>query len=275
MKLDTKAYRVDGNKRVKLSRFDPDDVGPFNPDASGKAEARALLKTQKKTLAELQNLLYADSSRSLLIVLQALDAGGKDSTIRKVMSGINPQGVQVTSFKAPTQEELAHDFLWRIHKATPKLGMIGVFNRSHYEDILAVRVKNLAPKKVWSKRYEAVNSFEETLNNAGTAIIKIYLNISRDEQKERFEDRLNEPDKHWKFNPGDLEDRERWEDYQKAFEDIFNKCSTKRAPWYIIPANRKWYRNVLVAGIIIKAIKSMKLNYPSIDYDPSEITIPD
>ena len=275
MKLNTKAYRVDGGARVKLSRFDPGDTGAFNPDSDGKAEARALLKEQKKTLADLQNLLYADSSRSLLVVLQALDAGGKDSTIRKVMSGINPQGVQVTSFKAPTQEELAHDFLWRIHKATPKLGMIGVFNRSHYEDILAVRVKNLAPKKVWSKRYEAINSFEKTLNEAGTAIVKIYLNISKDEQKERFEDRLNEPDKHWKFNPGDLEDRERWDDYTKAFEDVFNNCSTKRAPWYIIPANRKWYRNVLVADIMIEAIKNMGLSYPSIDYDPSEVTIPD
>ena len=191
------------------------------------------------------------------------------------MSGINPQGIRVTSFKAPNQEELAHDFLWRIHKATPKLGMIGVFNRSHYEDILAVRVNKLAPKKVWSKRYEAINAFEETLNEAGTAVIKLYLNISKDEQKRRFEDRLNKADKHWKFNPSDLADRELWDDYRKAFEDVFSRCATKRAPWFIVPANVKWYRDVVVAQIILERLKQMRLSYPGIDYDPGEISIPD
>ena len=275
MTPDVKVYRIDNSERVKLSHFDPADTGKFSPDDAGKAKARKLLKKQKRELAELQNLLYADSSRSLLVVLQAIDAGGKDSTIRKVMSGINPQGIRVTSFKAPNQEELAHDFLWRIHKATPKLGMIGVFNRSHYEDILAVRVNNLVPKEVWSKRYEAINAFEETLNNAGSAIIKLYLNISKDEQKRRFEDRLNKADKHWKFNPNDLADRELWDDYRRAFEDVFSKCATKRAPWFIVPANVKWYRDVVVAQIILERLRRMKLSYPGIDYDPSEISIPD
>ena len=275
MKLPLKTYKVEGQAKVKLSKFDPNDTGPFSADDAGKEKAKALLKKQKDELADLQNVLYADGSRSLLVVLQALDAGGKDGTIRKVTSGINPQGVRVSSFKAPTPEELDHDFLWRIHKVAPRKGMIGIFNRSHYEDVLVVRVRDLVPKKVWSKRYEAINNFEQLLTNAGTSIIKIYLHISKDEQRERFQARLDNPDKNWKFNPGDLEDRKLWSDYQKAFEDVFNKCSTKTAPWYIVPANHKWYRNVIVAQAMIDALKAMKLSYPTIEYDPSEVTIPD
>lgn len=275
MNLPLKDYRIDSSRRVKLDKFDPDDTGPFSADDEGKAEARKLLKKQKKKLADLQNVLYADSSHSLLVVLQALDAGGKDGTIRKVTTGINPQGVRVTSFKAPTPEELAHDFLWRIHKAVPEKGMVGVFNRSHYEDVLVVRVRDIAPKKVWSKRYEMINNFEELLLESGTSIIKIYLNISKDEQKERFQARLDNPDKHWKFNPADLADRELWRDYQKAFEDVFSKCSSKDAPWYIVPANHKWYRDVVVAQAMIEALEAMKLRYPDIDFDPSTVTIPD
>ena len=275
MKLPLKDYRTDSSRRVKLAKFDAADTGPFSADDEGKEQAKDLLKKQKKKLRELQNVLYADSGRSLLVVLQALDAGGKDGTIRKVTTGINPQGVDVTSFKAPTPEELAHDFLWRIHKAAPKKGIIGIFNRSHYEDVLVVRVRDIAPKKAWSKRFEMINNFEELLVASGTSIVKIYLNISKDEQKERFQARLDNPDKHWKFNPGDLADRALWDDYQKAFEDVFSKCSTKDAPWYIVPANNKWYRNVVVAQAMIEALEAMKLSYPDTDFDPSTVTIPD
>ena len=274
MDLALEQYRVQPESSFRLSDVDPSDIGPFS-EVAGKEQAKDLLKGQKKRLAELQNLLYADGSRSLLVVLQALDAGGKDSTIRKVMTGMNPQGVKVTSFKAPTPEELSHDFLWRVHKATPAKGMIGVFNRSHYEDVLVVRVRNIFPKSVWEPRFEHINNFEKLLTDANTAIVKIYLHISKDEQKERFQARLERPEKNWKFNPSDLEDRKLWEDYRTAFEDVFAKCSTSYAPWYVVPANRKWYRNVVIAQILIDTLESMELTYPTIDYDPSEIVISD
>jgi len=191
------------------------------------------------------------------------------------MTGVNPQGVKVTSFKAPTLEELSHDFLWRIHKAAPARGMIGVFNRSHYEDVLVVRVRNIVSKSVWEPRFEHINNFEKLLTDANTAIIKIYLHISKDEQKERFEARLERPEKNWKFNPGDLDDRNLWNDYRAAFEDVFARCSTSYAPWYVVPANRKWYRNVVIAQILINTLEAMELSYPTIDYDPSEMVIPD
>lgn len=275
MKIKTKDYLVKPEKKLKLTTFNPNDTGKFPDNEEGKLAAQDLLEKQIEKLAQLQNLLYADGSKALLVVLQALDAAGKDSTIRKVFSGINPQGVKVSSFKAPTPEELEHDFLWRIHKVVPRKGMIGVFNRSHYEDVLVVRVKNFAPKKVWSKRFKQINNFEETLNESGTKLVKFYLHIDKEEQKERFQERLEDPEKNWKFNPGDLQDRELWDAYQKAFEDVFNKCSTPDAPWYIIPANKKWYRNVLIAQILIEALESMKLSYPSIDYDPASVIIPD
>lgn len=275
MKIDTDKYRVKEGQAIELSKIDPNDTGDFSKDRDGKKAARKNLKSQIKNLAELQNKFYADGSKALLIVLQALDAGGKDGTIRKVMTGINPQGVQISSFKAPSTEERAHDFLWRIHKVTPKKGMIGIFNRSHYEDVLVVRVRNFAPESVWSKRFEAINDFEQNLVNEGTEIIKVYLHIDKAEQKRRFEDRLNIPEKNWKFNPGDLEDRALWGDYQKAFEDVFTKTSKERAPWYVIPANNKWYRDTLISQIIINKIEAMGLAYPSIDYDPSEIIIRD
>jgi PPK2 family polyphosphate:nucleotide phosphotransferase len=209
----------------------------------------------------------------LLIVLQAMDAGGKDGTIRSIMSGVNPQGVTVTSFKAPTAAELAHDFLWRIHQAVPARGMIGIFNRSHYEDVLVARVKNLVTKRVWQTRYEHINNFEQLLVDSGVTLLKFYLHISKDEQKERLQARLDEPDKRWKFNPGDLAERERWDDYMQAFEDVFEKCSPKAAPWYIVPANRKWYRNVLISGTIVKTLESLKMKYPAPAEDLDKIVI--
>jgi len=274
MTIKTKPYLVKPNSTIKLSNYDPSDFGDFNKE-TGKIDAYKQLETQIKKLAELQNALYADGSQSLLVVLQAIDAGGKDSTIRRVFSGINPQGIKVTSFKAPSKEELEHDFLWRVHKVVPRKGMIGVFNRSHYEDVLVVRVKNFAPEKIWKKRYEHINNFEQNLIDSGTKIVKIYLNISKEEQKERFQERLNNPEKNWKFNPADLTERALWPHYIEAFEDVFKKCSSKDAPWYIIPANRKWYRNVVIAQILIDTLESMNLKYPTIDYDPSTVVIPD
>ncbi len=275
MIIDTDKYRVRENQKIELVKINPNDTGDFENSKSGKKKARKNLAKQKEKLAELQNKFYADGSKALLVVLQALDAGGKDGTIRKIMTGINPQGVRINSFKAPSNEERAHDFLWRIHKVTPKKGMIGIFNRSHYEDVLVVRVRNFAPEAVWSKRFESINNFEQNLVNEGTDIIKIYLHIDKAEQKRRFEARLNVPEKNWKFNPGDLDDRALWGDYQKAFEDVFTKTSKEQAPWYIIPANNKWYRDTLISQIIIDKMEAMNMSYPSIDYDPSEIAIPD
>lgn len=273
--IDVEHYKITQGDGKELSKISPDDTGQFEDSSDGKKSAKKLLDKQQKRLGDLQNLLYADGSHALLIVLQALDAGGKDSTIRKVMTGMNPQGVRVTSFKAPSELELKHDFLWRIHQAAPAKGMIGVFNRSHYEDVLAVRVKNLVPESVWRSRYKHINAFEQHLSDANTKIIKLYLHINKEEQKERFESRLQEAEKHWKFNPSDLSDRALWPEYQQAFEDVFANCASPDAPWFIIPANKKWYRNVVVAQIIINALESLPLAYPTIDYDPDQITIPD
>lgn len=250
--------QVQPGQRVKLAEIDPDDTGSL----TDKDEAEERLAENIERMAELQNILYAENKRALLIVLQALDAGGKDGTIRKIMSGINPQGVRVTSFKQPSAEELAHDFLWRVHQAVPERGMIGIFNRSHYEDVLVVRVHNLVPREVWQSRYEHINNFERLLADSQVSILKFYLHISKEEQKQRFLDRLEEPDKRWKFNPGDLAERELWEDYRRAFEDVFERCSTKTAPWYIVPANKKWYRNVAVSDVIVSTMERWNMRYP-------------
>ncbi len=271
MKLAINDYRV--KKKFKFSKINPNDTGSFDADDAGKAEAKALLEKQKEKLAELQNVLYADGSQSLLVVFQAMDAGGKDGCIRNVFSGMNPQGVRVASFKAPTAEELEHDFLWRIHKEAPRKGMVGVFNRSHYEDVLIVRVKNLVPKKIWSKRFDLINAFEESLTDAGSRIVKIYLHIDKAEQKQRLQARLDDPEKNWKFNPSDLPERENWKAYMEAFKEVFEECSSKTAPWYVVPANNKWYRDVVVAQILLETLQRMKLKYPVPDYDPSTIKI--
>lgn len=250
--------QVQPGQRVKLAGIDPDDTGSL----TDKDEAEERLAENIERMADLQNILYAENKRALLIVLQAMDAGGKDGTIRKIMSGINPQGVRVTSFKQPTAEELAHDFLWRVHQAVPERGMIGIFNRSHYEDVLVVRVHNLVPREVWRSRYEHINNFERLLADSGVSILKFYLHISKEEQKQRFLDRLQEPHKRWKFNPGDLAERELWQDYMQAFEDVFEKCSPKSAPWYIVPANKKWYRNVAVSDVIVSTMERWDMRYP-------------
>ncbi len=249
---------VKPDEKIKLKEIDPADTGQFKH----KNEIKELVAQNIEQLAELQNILYAENKHALLIILQAMDAGGKDGTIRSIMSGVNPQGVQVTSFKKPTEEELAHDFLWRIHHKVPPRGMIGIFNRSHYEDVLVVRVHNLVPKSVWEKRYDQINDFERLLTDNGVTILKFYLHISKDEQKKRLEARLDQPHKRWKFNPADLAERSRWDDYMQAFETAFNRCSTANAPWHIVPANKKWYRNLLISQKIVQTLAALNLKYP-------------
>jgi PPK2 family polyphosphate:nucleotide phosphotransferase len=239
----------------------------------GKNEGRKQLLELNHRLEELQELLHAEHKHKVLIVLQAMDTGGKDGTIRHVFEGVNPQGVRVASFKKPTPEELGHDFLWRVHKQVPGRGEIVIYNRSHYEDVLVVRVHDLAPKGVWSKRYDHINDFERMLVDEGTTILKFFLHIDLDEQKERLQARLDEPNKRWKFNPADLEERKLWPKYVKAYEDAISKTSTDWAPWYVVPANRKWYRNLVVGTVIIEALEDLNMRYPEPEFDPAEIKI--
>ncbi len=264
----TKQCIVKANdRRFSLKKRNPSDTGGIKDRAIAEAQTLEL----QKRLKELQYKLYAEGKQSLLIVLQALDAGGKDSTIRKVLGPLNPQGVHVTPFRAPTKEELGHDFLWRIHKHVPAKGMIGVFNRSHYEDVLIVRVHDIVPKKVWSKRYEKINEFERLVADSGTKIVKIFLHVSPEEQFERLVERLDIPYKHWKANPQDFEERKHWDEYMAAFEDVFRKCSTSQAPWYVVPANKKWFRNLAISQILVDTLESMKCQMPKPEFDVEEI----
>ncbi|MCA9904823.1 MAG: polyphosphate kinase 2 family protein [Anaerolineae bacterium] len=256
--------------KVHLKDFDPDYCEDLDKKTAKKEEDRL-----EKRFAALQEMLYAQGKHALLVVLQAMDAGGKDGTIKKVFDSVNPQGVQVTSFKVPTAEELAHDYLWRIHKAVPGRGFIGIFNRSHYEDVLVVRVNELVSQDVWVKRYDQINAFERLLADNGVTILKFYLHISKDEQKERFQERLDNPEKHWKFSVGDLSVRERWDDYMQAYEDAITLCNTPYAPWHIVPANRKWYRDLAVTRTIVDAMEQMGLDYPENKDDLSGVVIPD
>ena len=230
--------------------------------AKGTRRRRVWTKAIKK-LDKLQYLLYADHKHALLMVFQGLDAAGKDGTIRHVMSGVNPQGCSVTSFKAPSPEEAAHDYLWRVHHAVPAFGDIGIFNRSHYEDVLIVRVHNLVPKEVWSERYEQINQFEEYLADNNVKILKFFLHISKEEQKKRFMERMDDPDKRWKISEADFNERKFWDDYTKAYEDALERCSTKVAPWFVIPANKKWFRDLAVSHIIVETLEEMKLKFPA------------
>lgn len=230
-------------------------------------------KALRDEFIELQQRLYAEGRQKLLIVLQANDAGGKDGTISNVTKGVNPQGVRITSFKVPSKEELDRDFLWRIHKAVPGKGMIGIFNRSHYEDVLVVRVHNIVPEAVWRPRYEHINQFEKLLSDSGTTILKFYLHISKEEQKERFQARLDDPSKHWKFSREDLEKRKLWDDYMAAYEDMLNYCTTDYAPWYVIPADQKWYRNLAITRVIVNALQQMNPQYPQNEDDLSNVVI--
>ena len=225
-------------------------------------EAEKEFKQLRKELAELQHRFYSEGKKKLLIVLQAMDAGGKDGTIRRVTKGVNPQGVKVTSFKAPSKKELAHDYLWRIHQAVPGKGMIGIFNRSHYEDVLIVRVDDIVPEHVWQQRYEQINQFEKLLAETGTTILKFYLHISKDEQRQRFQARIDDPTKNWKFSHEDLEKRKQWNEYMAAYEDALNRCTTPWAPWFAIPSDQKRYRNLAITRVIHATMSALNPQYP-------------
>lgn len=254
-----KKYLVKPDAKIELSKWDPNDTGDFK---GGKEEGLAKLVKLNSRLETLQELLYAEHKHKVLIVLQAMDTGGKDGAIRRVFDRVNPAGVRVAGFKAPTLEELDHDFLWRVHKVVPGRGELVVFNRSHYEDVLVVRVHNLVPPEVWGKRFDQINEFEHTLAENGTTILKFFLHIDLDEQKERLQARLDDPAKHWKFRLGDLEERKLWPKYMEAYEDVLNKTSTKYAPWYIVPANRKWFRDLLISTVLVDTLEGLKMNYP-------------
>lgn len=264
-----KQFVVPPGTKADLGKCNPGETLGWNKgDKASSSIAAAITR-----MDELQYLLYASQSQALLIVLQALDAGGKDGTIRHVMSGLNPQGVRVSSFKAPTPEELAHDFLWRIHQAIPGRGQIGIFNRSHYEDVLVVRVHKLVPENVWAGRYQQINQFEKLLAENNVVILKFFLHISKDEQKARIEQRLDDPTRRWKLSPSDFEERKLWHEYQEAYEEALTRCSTPWAPWHIIPANRKWFRNLAVSHIIVEALKKMDMKYPKLSFDPTKFKL--
>jgi PPK2 family polyphosphate:nucleotide phosphotransferase len=250
-------YRIPPNTQVDLSEFESYYTGEVS-----KKEGRAKLQEHRKTLMDLQELLYAENKRQVLIVLQGIDTSGKDGTIRNVFGDVNPQGTHVISFKVPTRHELSRDYLWRVHQHTPAQGDIVVFNRSHYEDVLVVRVHNLVPESVWQKRYQHINEFERLLVEEGATILKFFLHISKQRQAERLLARLDRPTKRWKFNPADLDERKHWDDYKGAFEAMLSKTSTPWAPWYVIPSDRKWYRNMTVASIIVDTLENLGMQFP-------------
>lgn len=270
IKQSSREYRVKQGEKIDLNEMNTRDKSLYD---GGKEHHYDELHELREELREMQNLLYAEGKNKLLVVIQAMDTGGKDGCVKSVFGRVDPQGIHVSAFKKPSEEELSHDFLWRIHQHVPAKGMISVFNRSHYEDIIAVRVKKIFPESVWKKRYRHIVEFERMLAEEGTKIVKIFLNISQDEQKERLQARLDDPAKHWKFNPDDLKDRAKWGEFMEAYSELISKTSTDYAPWYVIPADRKWYRNLTVAQIVIDALKSLDMSYPEIDWDPSSMKL--
>jgi PPK2 family polyphosphate:nucleotide phosphotransferase len=266
MKQLAKELLIRPGSRIRMNKIDPADTHGIS-----KEEATGHFQKNLDRLSVLQYLLYAEGKRALLVVLQGIDAGGKDGTIRHVMSGLNPQGVRVTSFKVPEGVEKRHDYLWRVHQAMPEYGQLGIFNRSHYEDVLVVRVHELVPKAVWKKRYAQINDCERMLADNNVRIVKFLLYIDKDEQARRFRQRLEDKTKNWKFSPADLKEREYWDAYMEAYEDMLHKCSTDYAPWYVIPANRKWFRNLAVSQILREELEAMKLRYPEPVADLSQI----
>jgi len=263
-------YRVRPRSTVDLSSLDPRDTGPIK---GGKKAGLAELRRVTKELAELQRVLYAEHGPRLLAVLQAMDTAGTDGTIRHVFGPLNPQGVRVTSFKKPTARELDHDYLWRVHPFVPGKGEIAIFNRSHYEDVLVVRVHGLVPEKVWRRRYRHIVDFERLLTDEGTTILKFFLHISKEEQKERLQARLDDPSKNWKFSAADLAERKLWPDYMAAYEEVLTRTSTRLAPWYVVPSDRKWYRNLVVATVVRNSLRSLRLQYPEPSEDLSGIVV--
>jgi PPK2 family polyphosphate:nucleotide phosphotransferase len=260
--------RVQPGKRLRLA-----DVDPAETHGHTKDSAAAELQKGLDRLTDLQDRLWAEGKHPVLVVLQGIDASGKDGSIRHVVGAFNPMGCCVTSFKVPTPIERAHDYLWRVHQRTPGKGEIAVFNRSHYEDVLVVRVHDLVPKAVWSRRYDEINDFERLLTDAGATVVKFFLWIDKDEQKARFQARLDDPTKNWKFRLGDLEERKHWDDYVAAYEDVLARCSTEAAPWYVIPANRKWFRNLAIADILADTIDDLEPRYPPTTEDLSNVVV--
>ena len=263
------AVLIAPGEKVNLKKRDAraDDLFP------DREAAEAATKECAKAIDALQNALWAEHSRALLVILQGIDTSGKDGTVRGVFNKCGPLGVNVTAFGRPSEEELARDFLWRIHMAAPKKGMIGVFNRSQYEDVLVVKARGLAPAEVIEQRYEQINAFEKHLTENGTTVLKFMLNISKDEQKERLQARLDEPEANWKFNPSDLEDRALWDEYQKAYEIVLDRCSTEHAPWRVVPADRKWQRNAIIASVVHKTLEEMNPKYPKPDWKASDFKV--
>jgi PPK2 family polyphosphate:nucleotide phosphotransferase len=252
-----KVHRIKPGQSVDLDDFDPDDTALLSKTEGAKKNPKI-----QERIGELQELLYAGHAHKVLIILQGMDTSGKDGTIRHVMSAVNPQGLRVVSFKKPTDEELDHDFLWRVHARVPGNGEMVLFNRSHYEDVLIVRVHNLVPATMWKQRYDQINDFERMLVESGTLILKFFLHISKDEQRKRLQARIEDRTKRWKFQHGDLEERKLWAQYRKAYEDALQKTSTTAAPWYVVPANAKWHRNYVVGSVIVDALEALKMKYP-------------
>lgn len=257
------------NEQLCKPEFSPEYTGNYEI----KDETKKPLKELNKKMLKLQELLYAEGQHALLIILQGMDTCGKDGTIRKVMAGINVQGCNVVNFKVPTVDELSRDFLWRAHKAVPQKGKIGIFNRSHYEDVLVVRVHELVPESVWQQRYQQINDFERMLVENGTVVLKFFLNISKDEQKERLESRINDPLKHWKITEADIRERAYWDDYMQAYGAALKNCSTEWAPWYIIPANKKWYRNIVITERIVETLEKLDMKYPKPNTDVTTLYV--
>jgi PPK2 family polyphosphate:nucleotide phosphotransferase len=260
---------VTGASKIRLKKIETANAGAWK----NKEESLPALEELRKRLFDLQEMLYAEHQRSVLLVFQAMDTGGKDGAVKSLLAGVNPAGVRVASFKTPTKEELAHDFLWRIHPHVPPRGHIGVWNRSHYEDVLITRVHKLIDEKTCRQRYENIRDFEKLLVQNGVTVLKFYLHISKDEQKERLQARLDDPAKHWKFSPGDLEERKLWDEYQKAFEDAINATSTPDAPWYVVPSDKKWARNIAIAQVVVAALERLNPQYPKVEFDPNSIVI--
>jgi len=258
-------FRVKPGSKVRLADFDTRETADLD-----KEQAAALLEKARGKMFLLQRRLYAESKRGLLIILQGMDASGKDGTIREAFGSFNPQGTRVISFKAPTSTELAQDYLWRVHNACPPRGEVHIFNRSHYEDVLIVRVEDIVPEKAWKRRYEHINNFEKMLTDEGTVVLKFFLNLSKDEQRERLLERIHDPERHFKFNPGDFDSRRKWDLYVDAYQDMLENCSTEHAPWHIIPADRNWLRNYAVAAITLETIERIDPQLPRVEVDASK-----
>ena len=268
--MKMKRYQIEPGSKVDLSRFDPGETKEADGD---KGDTEKVFTELNARLELLQERLWAEHKHKVLVLLQGMDTSGKDGVIRKVFERVNPLGVRVAAFKAPTPEELDHDFLWRVHPKVPGRGEMVIFNRSQYEDVLVPRVRKLVPDKVWKARYDQINEFERLLADTGTTVLKFFLYISKDEQKKRLQERLDDPEKHWKFRRGDLEDRALWDDYMKAYEDLLARTSTDHAPWYVIPADKKWYRNLVIASVLVETLDKLDIGRPEAVEDLEGVVI--